>query len=153
MGGLVKRYPTCGFEKLKRFPHISCNFGSQPLPMNTRFMTPNNPPARQWLREHVTPNWQHICLGIPASKFIFFCASKPAGSSTWTLFGFGILDTKSLFVNPRWKNSGTHTPREKTSLTTSLWYPWRSNFLLLCFPGIAGKDWKSALVYLGFRWF
>lgn len=76
---------------------------------------PSSPMASGKWKKHFTPNCQHICLGIPAYKFTFLCASKPAGSSKWTLFGFGILDTKSLFVNPRWKNSGTRTPREKTS--------------------------------------
>lgn len=31
----MKHSPTCGFENLQRFPHISWHFGSQPLPMKT----------------------------------------------------------------------------------------------------------------------
>lgn len=128
----MKHYPTCGFKNLQRFPHISCILSPNHFQWTPGLSPPTTPQLANGfgkMKKHVTPNCQHICLGIPASKFTFFCASKSAGSSKWTLFGFGILATQSLFVNPPWEKTSQQHPcdtlTEQLSPFVLSWHCWK----------------------------
>ena len=122
LGRSCEALPNMWIQKLKRF-HAFWVPGLSP---------PTTPQLAngfgKW-KKHVTPNCQHICLRIPASKFTFFCASKSAGSSKWTLFGFRILATQSLFVNPPWEKTSQRHPcdtlTEQLSPFVLSWHCWK----------------------------